>query len=84
MSVFDGFICRDCGDNTHEIDEYYMVNDEVWEASGMGPHDGMLCIGCLEKRIGRRLNRTDFTDAPVNSIFVYSPRLTERLHAAEA
>src|SRR3974390_1908830 len=27
----------------------------------------MLCIGCLEKRIGRTLMRCDFTDAPINT-----------------
>jgi len=27
---------------------------------------GLLCIGCLERRLGRRLTPADFTDAPAN------------------
>jgi hypothetical protein len=42
---------------------------------------GMLCIECLEKRIGRRLTAADFTDAPVNHYnpIYYSPLLQSRL-----
>jgi hypothetical protein len=41
----------------------------------------MLCIGCLEQRLGRLLTKDDFTDAPVNSIWmgVGSTRLKNRL-----
>ena len=28
----------------------------------------MLCIGCLEKRMGRKLRRQDFIDLPINGI----------------
>ena len=46
------FECAACGVNTLHINEYYMVTDEVWEAAW--PQDrGMLCIGCLENRLGR-------------------------------
>jgi hypothetical protein len=31
-----------------------------------GAHKEILCIGCLEQRIGRTLMASDFTDAPVN------------------
>jgi hypothetical protein len=41
--------------------EIYDVNDDIWEAAGMRPWQGCLCIGCLEKRIGRRLRRRDFS-----------------------
>ena len=48
------------------------------EAHGAG--DGMLCIGCLEKRIGRKLRRQDFTDCPLNEITeTKSLRLQDRL-----
>jgi hypothetical protein len=40
--------------------ESYMVKDKVWKAAGMEPWGGCLCIGCLEKRIGRRLRPKDF------------------------
>ena len=40
--------------------EVYTVRNKVWDASGIGPFGGCLCIGCLEKRIGRRLKPKDF------------------------
>jgi hypothetical protein len=67
-----GFICVDCHLDTSPVglDEYYMVHDEVWAQSGMGGNDGMLCLFCLEARLGRTLEWTDFTDIPMNDIFV--------------
>jgi hypothetical protein len=53
------FRCVDCGED--KDGEYYMVADELWAASGLGPDDGMLCLVCLERRIGRRLAIGDFT-----------------------
>jgi hypothetical protein len=38
--------------------ELYTVRDSIWKRAGMGR--GVLCIGCLEKRIGRRLKPKDF------------------------
>src|SRR5437763_12200156 len=40
--------------------ELYYVRDAVWKAAGMEPYGGCLCIGCLEKRIGRKLKPKDF------------------------
>lgn len=54
-------LCEDCGVNTFDIDEYYMVKDEIW-FSVCDDVYGMLCIGCLEERLGRRLTPTDFMD----------------------
>jgi len=48
--------------------EIYMVKDEVWRATGLDGMGGCLCIGCLEKRIGRRLKPGDFPDHPFNSM----------------
>ncbi|WP_246763828.1 hypothetical protein [Rhizobium bangladeshense] len=74
------FECVDCSVNTGDTCEYYMVHDELWEGVGMTPHGGMLCIGCLEDRLGRMLTSRDFTDAPVNwGIFRQSVRLGDRL-----
>lgn len=60
--------CRDCRVNTSDIYEYYMVHDEVWQAAGADTEFGwgMLCIGCLEVRLGRTLTPADFTDCWVN------------------
>jgi hypothetical protein len=38
-----------------------MVADQLWKAAGMAPHGGMLCLVCLERRIGRPLVVEDFT-----------------------
>jgi hypothetical protein len=40
--------------------EVYCVRDAVWKAAGMEPFGGCLCIGCLEKRLRRRLKPKDF------------------------
>ena len=40
--------------------EVYTVRDAVWKAAGMEPMGGCLCIGCLEKRLDRRLKPKDF------------------------
>lgn len=54
------FRCVDCSVNTGYIEEYYTVHDKVWKKTGLGSDDGMLCIGCLEKGIGRKLTPKDF------------------------
>jgi hypothetical protein len=41
--------------------EVYSVKDAIWEQAGMRPWNGCLCIGCLEKRIGRQLRPRDFS-----------------------
>jgi hypothetical protein len=40
--------------------EVYTVRDGVWAKAGMTPWGGCLCVGCLEKRLGRRLKSEDF------------------------
>jgi hypothetical protein len=52
------FDCIDCGGDFDEFD--YVVEDAVWAAGGLAPTGGLLCIGCLERRLGRRLTRDDF------------------------
>ena len=53
--------CLDCGLNTTQAGHYYMVRDEVWAASGVASFGGMLCLFCLEERLGRELVFADFT-----------------------
>lgn len=65
MTEFDGFECLDCGVDTSLIHEYYMVKNRVW-LKAHPADDGMLCIACLETRLGRVLTHKDFTDAPIN------------------
>jgi hypothetical protein len=79
--------CFDCDVDTMPCTErsgrceWYMVHNEVWERAGM--KRGFLCIGCLEKRIGRRLRSADFTDAPVNNSHPWNTaRLRDRLSSS--
>lgn len=64
-------------------DEYYMVDDELWASATDEqdtPTDVMLCIGCLESRLGGKLTAEDFPDLPINrGFFPYSTRLLSRL-----
>lgn len=72
--------CLDCEVHCRKIDEYYMVNDNIW-FEYVPEHDGMLCLGCLEERMQRKLSKSDFTDAPINSpgIQKMSQRYLDRL-----
>jgi hypothetical protein len=72
------FVCVDCSINTMHIDEYYMVTDEIWDDTGLTSNGGMLCIGCLEARLGRKLTARDFSDVPLNYFPWASARLLSR------
>lgn len=78
--------CADCGVGTNTLGEYYMVCDAIWQQAWAGrrkswhgevPGTEILCIGCLEQRLGRKLMRCDFTDATVNN--PDDPTISERL-----
>ena len=78
----NSFICLDCKIDTDEINEYYMIQHTLWENHVKS--DGMLCISCLEKRLGRSLVRNDFLDCPLNDFirkgfWLASDRLKDRL-----
>ena len=80
------FVCKQCGYHTLYGYEYYMVIDEIWLAANQGSKKGMLCIGCVEDKIGRRLNQFDFTSAPINNIDLFpmkSRRLISRLTSCD-
>jgi hypothetical protein len=40
--------------------ELYHVHDKVWAKAGMEPWGGCLRVGCLERRLGRKLKPEDF------------------------
>lgn len=68
------WFCADCGVDNLELGEDYMVHDELWPQEVAR---GTLCIGCLERRIGRRLRPDDFPDLPIN----HAPGRSRRLRA---
>ena len=59
--------CLDCGKNTFKTEEYYMIHNCLWRQANPKMR-GMLCLNCLEKRLGRELRPVDFTDAPINEM----------------
>lgn len=82
IKILKDFACVKCRFDTLNNHEYYMLKDEVWLIANDGSYKGMLCIGCVEQTIGRRLNKNDFTSAPVNGYMFFSlksPRLADRL-----
>jgi hypothetical protein len=62
--------CNDCNANIGAIGEWCLLKNSVWEKAWPGtgqknthtkmPMKHLLCIGCIEKRIGRRLKGRDF------------------------
>ena len=52
----DRFTCQDCGNPDYDM---YMVNDDIWDK--YGNKTDTLCMGCLEKRMGRNLTKHDFS-----------------------
>ena len=52
----DRFTCQDCGNPDYDM---YMVNDDIWDK--YGNKTDTLCMGCLEKRMGRSLTKHDFS-----------------------
>jgi hypothetical protein len=90
---FLGAPCADCCVGTFTIGEYYIVKDDVWEQAWAGrrkswqrqvPGQEILCIGCLEQRLGRTLTKHDFDNVPINDPRIdpnKSARLLDRLTA---
>jgi hypothetical protein len=87
--------CIDCGINTApgiatrvEMEKSYKTAAALARLSGekkggrVGANGGCLCIGCIERRLGRRLKPKDFPRRhPLNSL-PGTERLIERQEAA--
>lgn len=75
--------CDDCGMLTAPAGgahEWYMVEDAVWQEAG-ATASTILCIGCVERRLGRTLSRRDFPNVMLNDVDfqTHTKRLAERL-----
>lgn len=57
--------CADCHSHIYEV-AYYMVYDSIWNLVSSENEKQRLCLTCLAKRLGRKLTRDDFTNAPCN------------------
>jgi hypothetical protein len=63
-------VCADCECSVGGTGEWCMLKNSVWEKAwpktgqkssrAKMPMKHFLCIGCIEKRIGRKLTRADF------------------------
>lgn len=56
--------CQDCSKHTAG-NNYYMINHDLWAQAHPGRY-GMLCLPCLQTRLGRRLVKADFLPAAIN------------------
>jgi hypothetical protein len=76
------FLCLDCGIDTGKASEHYMLNDQTWKLTGLGKY-GMLCVGCVEIRIKRKLVAKDFNSSYLNNPRTgsISARLLDRMKA---
>lgn len=79
------FRCMDCNVDTFRS-EYYMLKHEIWDyIVSFENSRKMLCIGCVEERLGRELTGSDFLDCPANELskkgyWPSSDRLQDRLN----
>lgn len=77
--------CMDCSADVRALGEIaYMVRRSLWVDALRGrTYRGpvFLCVGCLEARVGRPLDRHDFALYGVNltTFGIKSPRLVDRL-----
>jgi hypothetical protein len=72
--------CLDCRVRAWvDLHEDFYVHDHVWRQA-VPDGEGMLCIGCLETRLGRKLMRDDFTVPEKQLSRKSSARLVDRLH----
>ena len=76
------WLCLDCRVDTGKINEHYFINTEDW-IKVVGSKIGMLCIGCLENRLGRTLTSSDFPPVHINNPRLYSmsSRLLSRINS---
>lgn len=73
MSTVDSS-CKDCGKDTFVDDkDYFMVTHAVWAQHGVGA--GMLCMDCMEKRLGRKLVKADILSCPLTRFNPYTKAL---------
>lgn len=58
--------CHDCKKDTYEDPkDYFMVTFDLWEQYGAGKD--LLCVDCMEHRIGHKLQKEDLLDCPLNT-----------------
>ncbi len=76
------WLCVGCKEDTH-LEHFFVVNG-VWFKVHNSKY-GMMCVGCMEARLGRKLNKNDFTSCYINQLNygAKSDRLRDRLTREE-
>lgn len=62
--------CNGCQKNIHI--SFYMLQDQLWKSIAK-PSDKHLCLECVQERLGRKLDKSDFQSLPINYIFGHLP-----------
>jgi hypothetical protein len=69
--------CMDCR-STESGGHDYMLRDEIW-LSIVPDRLGLLCLSCVEKRLGRRLSEDDFLFTPPEMMArMFAPKIHSR------
>lgn len=59
-------ICKDCyKDCFDDLKDYYTIKHHLWNTYGVGK--GMLCMDCMEKRLGHKLYASDILICPLTT-----------------
>jgi hypothetical protein len=59
--------CLDCSKDTDITEGFFMLRDDLWRRLVRRPYrGGMLCLDCVQRRLGRELHHGDFANVPVN------------------
>ena len=64
-----GVRMQGCGARNRTFNVGYMLKNELWRMiinNEDGSRDGLLCIICAQLRLGRKVEPSDFTPAPIN------------------
>ena len=54
-------LCKDCGIGV-DTSRPHMIKDKLWLKINNRRYDGVLCISCIQNRLGRKLTKEDFYD----------------------
>lgn len=84
-----GFECAHCQVNTEAINELFQLTPRLWRYLAIVDDrldsQPPMCVGCVEKVLGRTLSTTDFESSPLHlASFTHSPRLRGRLDGLAA
>ena len=62
--------CKGCSKDCFLDDkDYYMIKHELWDKHGVGL--GMLCMDCIEERLGHKLTADDILICPLTTHMNY-------------